>query len=347
MAHLQNAVAHRDARQRDEADQRRHRQRLARHPQPQHRAHQRQRDVGHDEGREHGRAVARVQHHEHQHQRDDGQHAHQAAGFFLRLELAAQGDEVALGQARFSHGLADVGHHVGQRPALRVGRQHDAALAIVAADLVGAVALFDGGQARQGHGAAWCVDQHARQAVDGACAVGQAHHQCKAAAAFHHLGDFFALHQRLQRGQHLGGGHAHLCSGGVVHAHGDLRRQHLLFHLQVGQAGDGRQPRAQGFRLAPQRVQVVAKELDGNLRAHARQHVVDAVRDGLAQRNGGGQVHQAAADVGLHLGHAALELRGGQQAHVQLTHVHAFGMFVQLGAAAAPAHVRDLGHLAH
>ena len=53
-------------------------------------------------------------------------------------------------------------------------------------------------------------------------------------------------------------------------------------HLQVGQAGDGRQPRAQGFRLAPQRVQVVAKELDGNLRAHARQHVVDSMAQRLS-----------------------------------------------------------------
>jgi hypothetical protein len=138
-----------------------------------------------------------------------------------------------------------------------------------------------------------------------------------------------------------------LRGSGVVHAHGDLRRQHLLFHLQVGQAGDAHQPRAQGLGLATQGVQVVTKELDGDLRAHAREHVVDAVRDGLADGNGGGQVRQAAADVGLHLGHAALELGCRQQAHVQLTHVHAFGVFVQLGAAAAPAHMRDLGHLAH
>jgi hypothetical protein len=78
---------------------------------------------------------------------------------------------------------------------------------------------------------------------------------------------------------------------GVVDAHLDLRRQHLLLDLQVGDAGDGRQPCAQqGIGLAAQGVQVVAEDLDGDLRAHARQHVVDAVRDGLADGDGGRQV---------------------------------------------------------
>jgi hypothetical protein len=103
--------------------------------------------------------------------------------------------------------------------------------------------------------------------------------------------------------------------------------------------------RAQRIGLAAQRVQVLAEDLDGDLRAHAREHVVDAVRDRLADLHGGGQVDQARADVGLDLVHAARQLGGGQQAHVQLADVHAFGMLVQLGPAAAPAHVRDLGHL--
>jgi hypothetical protein len=59
----------------------------------------------------------------------------------------------------------------------------------------------------------------------------------------------------------------------------------------------------------------------------------------------GRQVDQAAADVGLDLVHAARQLGGGLQAHVELADVHAFGMFVQLGPAAAPPDVRDLGHL--
>jgi hypothetical protein len=252
VADLQDAVAHRDAGQRDEADQRRHRQRLARQPQAEHRADQRQRDVGHDQRRQRRRLVAAVQHHEHQHQRDDGQQADQARGLFLRLELAAQGDEVALGQLGLGHHLADVGHDLRQRPPLRVGRQHDAALAVVAADLVGAVAVLDGGEAStagcgrsasrsgSGPGLRWSAPTRA------------AHHQRKAPAALDDLGDLLALDQRLQRGQHLRRRHAVLRRGGVVDAHLDLRRQHLLLDLQVGDAGDGGQPRAQGIGLAAQ-----------------------------------------------------------------------------------------------
>jgi hypothetical protein len=151
----------------------------------------------------------------------------------------------------------------------------------------------------------------------------------------------------LQRGQHLRRRHAVLGRGGVVHAHLDLRRQHLLLDLQVGDARDGGQLRAQHVGLAAQRVQVLAEDLDGDLRTHAREHVVDAVRDRLADLQRGRQVDQPRADVGLDLVHRARQLGGGLQADVELADVHAFGVFVQLGPAAAPADVRDLGHLAH
>jgi hypothetical protein len=49
MADFQDAVARRNASQRDEADQRRNRQRLAGQPQAKHAADQRQRDIGHDQ----------------------------------------------------------------------------------------------------------------------------------------------------------------------------------------------------------------------------------------------------------------------------------------------------------
>ena len=86
-----------------------------------------------------------------------------------------------------------------------------------------------------------------------------------------------AVHQALQRGQDLRRRHAVLRRGRVVHAHLDLRRQHLLFDLQVGDAGDGSQLRTQHVGLAAQCIQVLAEDLDGDLRAHTREHVVDAV----------------------------------------------------------------------
>ena len=59
---LEDAVAGADAGERDEADHRGHRQRLAREPQRDHAADQGQRDVGHDDQRQDGRAVAAVEH---------------------------------------------------------------------------------------------------------------------------------------------------------------------------------------------------------------------------------------------------------------------------------------------
>ena len=96
--------------------------------------------------------------------------------------------------------------------------------------------------------------------------------------------------------------------------------------------------------LAAQGVQVLAEDLDGDLRAHARQHVVDPVRDGLADLQRGRQIDQPRADVGLDLVHAARQLGGGLQAHVELADVHTFGVFVQFSPAAAAT---DVGHFRH
>jgi hypothetical protein len=132
------------------------------------------------------------------------------------------------------------------------------------------------------------LDQQARQAVDGARDSGR-----RTTSAKRRLPSTIwvtsrpppasAARQHLRRGTPF-------AQRGVVDAHLDLRRQHLLFDLQVGQAGDAASLARAGLGLAAQGVQVVAEDLDGDLRAHARQHVVDAVRDGLADGDGGRQV---------------------------------------------------------
>jgi hypothetical protein len=218
-------------------------------------------------------------------------------------------------------------------------------LAIVAADLVGTVAVLDRRDLRQRDAAVGRLDQDLAQALDRSRRFRQPHHQREAPAALDDLRDLLALDQGLQRRQHLRRRHAVLGGGCVVDAHLDLRRQHLLLDLQVGDARDGGQLRSQRIGLAPQRVEVLAEDLDRDLRAHARKHVVDAVRDGLADLQGGRQVHQPLADVGLDLVHAARELGGGLQAHVEFADVHALGVLVQLGPPTAPSDVRHFGHL--
>ena len=59
--------------------------------------------------------------------------------------------------------------------------------------------------------------------------------------------------------------------------------------------------------LGAQGVEILAEQLDGDLRAHAGEHVVDAMRDRLADRHGRGQVDQPRADVGQDRGPRPLE----------------------------------------
>ena len=139
--------------------------------------------------------------------------------------------------------------------------------------------------------------------MQGAGRLGQAHDQRKAPTAFDHLSDLFALNQALQRGQNLRRRHAVLRCCRIVDADLDLRCQHLLFDFQIGDAGDSGQPAAQGIGLTAQGVEVVAKDLDGDLRTHARQHVVDTVRDGLADGNRCREVDQAGTNIGRNLVH--------------------------------------------
>jgi len=111
----------------------------------------------------------------------------------------------------------------------------------------------------------------------------------KRPAAFDDLRDLLAFHQRLQRGQHLRRRHTVLRCCRVVDAHLDLRCQHLLFDLKVDEPRDGGQPGFQDVGLTAQRIQVFAEDLDRDLRTHAREHVVDAVRDRLADLQRSGQ----------------------------------------------------------
>jgi hypothetical protein len=87
---LEDAVAGGDAGERDEADQRRDGQWLAREPQADDAADQCQRHVGDHQCGEDGRAVAAVEDDEDQAERDQRQHADDARRFLLRAELAIE-----------------------------------------------------------------------------------------------------------------------------------------------------------------------------------------------------------------------------------------------------------------
>ena len=88
--------------------------------------------------------------------------------------------------------------------------------------------------------------------------------------------------------------------GGLLVVDGDLnlRNAHLALDLQVDEARDARHAALQLLGQAAQRIEIVAEDLERDLRPHARKHVVEPVRDRLADVDGGRQHGEARADVG-------------------------------------------------
>ena len=101
-------------------------------------------------------------------------------------------------------------------------------------------------------------------------------------------------------------------------------------------------PALQLLGQGAQSIEVVAEDLERDLGAHAREHVVEAVRDRLPDIDGGGQHGEPRADVGDDLLAAAAR---ALQVDVDLGRVHAFGMLVELGPARAAADGLHLGDL--
>lgn len=122
---------------------------------------------------------------------------------------------------------------------------------------------------------------------------------------------------------------------------------YLLLDLQVSQAGNAGQLGPQRIGLAAQGIEVLAKQLDSDLRANPRQHVVNAVGNRLADGDGRRQIDQACSDVSLNLGNAALHFRSGDQADVQFADVDAFSVLIQFCAPATPTDVGDFRYLAY
>ena len=128
----------------------------------------------------------------------------------------------------------------------------------------------------------------------------------------------------------------------MIDADVDLRNEHLFLNLQIHNAGNLRQPCAQVFRLRAKHVEIVAKHFERDLRAHARQHVIEPVRNRLADIDGGWQSAETLAYVS---DNHVLVAPAGLQIDVDLGGVNAFCMFVQLRATRATAHRLHLRHL--
>ena len=126
--------------------------------------------------------------------------------------------------------------------------------------------------------------------------VGEPHDHVEAAVAFDDLRHPPAVRHRFERLAHRGRRHAVERGALVVQMDAHLRDQDLLFDLQIDQPGDAGEALARRLRQPPQRVQVLAVDLQRDLRPHARQHVVEAMRDRLPDVDRYRQYRQAASE---------------------------------------------------
>ena len=126
------------------------------------------------------------------------------------------------------------------------------------------------------------LDQKIAQALRGAQAFRQPHHHVEAAIAVDHPRDHAPVRQPAELIDHGGRLHAIKRGARIIDTDFELRNQYLLLDLHVGEAGNGRKLRAQFLGRVAHRVEIVAEDLQRDLGADAGQHVVEPVRDRLA-----------------------------------------------------------------
>ena len=120
----------------------------------------------------------------------------------------------------------------------------------------------------------------------------------------------------------------------------DERHVHLLLERQVDDARHAGHDVPHVLAEAPQRREIVAEDLHGDVRARAREHVIDAVRDRLTDRHvRARQRREAAAQLREQL---RARPPGLPQAHVDLRRLDALHVLVVLGAAGAARRGHDL-----
>ena len=128
----------------------------------------------------------------------------------------------------------------------------------------------------------------------------------------------------------------------VVDGDFELRDADLPLDLKVDEARNGGKLLAKILADARERVEIVAKDFQGDLGADAREHVVEAMRDRLADVDRHRQNAELFADLGED--HVLASPRR-VEIDFDLRGMDALGMFVEFGAAGAASDRFDLGNL--
>jgi hypothetical protein len=84
----------------------------------------------------------------------------------------------------------------------------------------------------------------------------------------------------------------------VIHPDFQLGNSDLLLHLQIDDAGNGGEHVPQLLPGCAQRIEIVAEDLECDLGADAREHVIEPMGDRLSDIDGHGQDREPRANVG-------------------------------------------------
>ena len=269
MTDLEDAIAGGNAGQRDEADHGSHRETDIGYPHRRDAADQCQGDIGHDDGGQHGRLIARIQDEEDHQQRNYREPGDQSGRLFLGLKLALEADEIPGWQACGVDDFADASDNLTHVAAIGIGVNDDATSAVLAPDLVRPIAFLDRGDARKRQAPGGRIDQSGRKILRASARIGQAQHQVIAALPVDDLGTMGAIGEHLQQAQGFSWRQARCRYPALVQAHRDLGNQDLLFNRQIDQARHAGQSLAHLFSQAAQSIGVVTEDFQRDLCAYA------------------------------------------------------------------------------
>ena len=172
-------------------------------------------------------------------------------------------------------------------------------------------------------------------------ALAQARDERKGVPALKHPGDRDPLERRFQFVRNVRNHHPVAPHGFAVKAHAERGDIELLLHGEVHDAWHRRHGLADLFAKGAQPIEVFTENLHGDIRPRAGEHVVNAVRDGLPNRDVHARNEREVPAQGVKKRRftALPHLEGD----VKLGGLHPLGVLIELGPAGAPSHRDHLG----
>ena len=296
--HQHDAVACRDAEERDEPDHGRDAQHATGEKYARNAANQRERQIDHDDDRITSAAERQHQQHEESGDHSDEQDPEAPGGALLTLELSPVLDAVSRRHRRRLRDVRpDVVDHAAEISAGDVAGNHDPALHVLAQDHVRSfLTSYVGQQADRHLARCECVDREIGNTLEVAAARRiELHDQIECRAAIEDAANRRAREAGLNRLADVARMKAVARDRRSIEDEPHDGYVHLLFEREIDDSRHATDGVAHTLAEPPKRAEVVAEDLHSDVGSRTRQHVIDAVRDRLSDRDVGARKRREAA----------------------------------------------------